>query len=109
MDQSVDELNAKLSVYREQLSQVEELLSGNPTNDQLLKIKADLVEVIAITIDLVRTLHALIYNSVAFILHRYIYIWLRILYSIPYILSLYFRLSLPLLSHTTTSLFLLYE
>ena len=54
MDQSVEELQAKLAVYREQLSQVEELLQGNPDNDQLLKIKGDLVEVIAITADLVR-------------------------------------------------------
>eukprot|EP00611_Tribonema_gayanum_P013393 TRINITY_DN242_c0_g1_i1.p2 TRINITY_DN242_c0_g1~~TRINITY_DN242_c0_g1_i1.p2 ORF type:complete len:336 (-),score=85.48 TRINITY_DN242_c0_g1_i1:35-1042(-) len=50
--ESADELRVKLAGYGEQLAQVEALLAGDPSNVQILKLKTDLEQVIALTQDL---------------------------------------------------------
>ncbi|XP_072029950.1 survival of motor neuron-related-splicing factor 30-like [Amphiura filiformis] len=50
-----DELAANLATYKLQFQQVEAALTTDPTNEELLKLKADLQEVIDLTTDL---LHA---------------------------------------------------
>lgn len=49
---SVQELAEKLSAHKEQLSQIEELLKQTPTDAELLKLKDDLTQVIALTQEL---------------------------------------------------------
>lgn len=50
-----DELRASLDTYKLQLQQVEAALTAEPTNEELLKLKQDLVEVIALTNELYNT------------------------------------------------------
>lgn len=47
-----EELRISLETYRLQLGQVEAALTAEPTNEELLKLKQDLVEVIALTNEL---------------------------------------------------------
>jgi hypothetical protein len=46
------ELAAKLAGYQQQLASIEELLAADPNNPQILKLKQDLHQVIALTEDL---------------------------------------------------------
>nr|CAG4643585.1 EOG090X0GY1 [Ilyocryptus agilis] len=48
-----DELKISLDTYKLQLQQVEAALTADETNEELLKLKADLVEVIALTNELI--------------------------------------------------------
>eukprot|EP01038_Epipyxis_sp_PR26KG_P014084 gene14084-18900_t len=50
--QNTEELTSKIAVYQQQLTQVEELLLLEPTNDQFLNLKQDLLTVISLTKDL---------------------------------------------------------
>ena len=52
--QSLDELVANLATYKEQLNDVDELLTSDPTNAEFLEVKSSLEEVIALTEDLVK-------------------------------------------------------
>ena len=49
-----DELILSLDTYKLQLQQVEAALTAEPTNEELLKLKQDLVEVIALTNELIK-------------------------------------------------------
>ena len=49
----VEELRTSLDTYKLQLQQVEAALTAEPTNEELLKLKTDLVEVIALTNELI--------------------------------------------------------
>eukprot|EP00227_Mantoniella_beaufortii_P017402 CAMPEP_0197577156 /NCGR_PEP_ID=MMETSP1326-20131121/1895_1 /TAXON_ID=1155430 /ORGANISM="Genus nov. species nov., Strain RCC2288" /LENGTH=82 /DNA_ID=CAMNT_0043140177 /DNA_START=31 /DNA_END=276 /DNA_ORIENTATION=+ len=53
--QSVEEMSANLTSYKEQLEQVEELLVGEPDNAEYLDVKESLAEVISLTEDLIAT------------------------------------------------------
>jgi len=48
-----DELKNNLDTYKLQLQQVEAALTAEPTNEELLKLKQDLLEVIALTNELI--------------------------------------------------------
>nr|CAG4650589.1 EOG090X0GY1 [Sida crystallina] len=48
-----DELRLNLDTYKLQLQQVEAALTADPTNEELLKLKQDLVEVISLTNELI--------------------------------------------------------
>lgn len=48
-----EELQTSLETYRLQLGQVEAALTAEPTNEELLKLKQDLVDVIALTNELI--------------------------------------------------------
>ena len=48
-----EELRISLDTYKLQLQQVEAALTAEPTNEELLKLKQDLVEVIALTNELI--------------------------------------------------------
>jgi survival of motor neuron-related-splicing factor 30 len=48
-----DELRLNLDTYKLQLQQVEAALTAEPTNEELLKLKQDLVEVISLTNELI--------------------------------------------------------
>lgn len=48
-----DELKLNLDTYKLQLQQVEAALTAEPTNEELLKLKQDLVEVISLTNELI--------------------------------------------------------
>ena len=55
MDQAdLEQLQAKLPEHKEQLAQIEELLKANPNDETLLKLHADLKQVIALTEDLTK-------------------------------------------------------
>ena len=51
--ESPEQLREKLATYNAQLSQVEQLLQADPQNAEFLKLKQDLLEVVALTNDLV--------------------------------------------------------
>lgn len=53
-DESAADLREKLNEYQQQLKDVEELLEGEPGNDEYLQIKNDLVDVIKLTDDLLK-------------------------------------------------------
>ena len=55
MSESADSLLERLNVYKEQLKQLEELSSGNEQNEDILKAKNDLIELIALTNGLYQT------------------------------------------------------
>ncbi|WAR15813.1 SPF30-like protein [Mya arenaria] len=48
-----DDLQANLSMYKLQLQQVDESLSSDPDNEDLKKLRTDLLEVIELTLDLI--------------------------------------------------------
>ena len=48
-----DELKKNLDTYKLQLQQVHAVLTAEPTNEELLKLKHDLLEVIALTNELI--------------------------------------------------------
>lgn len=50
---STEELTTKLNTYKEQLEQVETLIKTDPGNESFIKLRADLLEVVALTQDLV--------------------------------------------------------
>uniref|UniRef100_A0A0A9Z1N9 Survival of motor neuron-related-splicing factor 30 n=1 Tax=Lygus hesperus TaxID=30085 RepID=A0A0A9Z1N9_LYGHE len=50
----MEELDANLQNYKLQLQQVEAALTTNPDNEELLKLKSDLEEVITLTKDLIK-------------------------------------------------------
>ena len=50
-----EELRISLDMYKLQLQQVEAALTAEPTNEELLKLKQDLVEVITLTNELINT------------------------------------------------------
>jgi survival-of-motor-neuron-related-splicing factor 30 len=52
--ESIEQLNAKLVTYKEQLSQVDGLLSSDSTNASFIKLRTDLLEVVRLTEDLVK-------------------------------------------------------
>lgn len=54
----------KLSEYEDQLKEIELLLSDDPNNSDLLQLKKDLVDVISLTLDMVRSrwVHAFLVN-----------------------------------------------
>lgn len=54
-----DELVLSLDTYKLQLQQVEAALTTEPTNEELLKLKQDLVEVIALTNELIKGKHSI--------------------------------------------------
>ena len=51
------DLAEKLATYAEQLAQVEQLLQADPSNDQFLKLRTDLLEVTKLTEDLLKYKH----------------------------------------------------
>ena len=53
-EETAAELRDKLAEYRQQLNDVEELLAVESTNEEYLQIKSDLVDVIALTDDLLQ-------------------------------------------------------
>lgn len=53
-EETAAELREKLDEYRQQLKDVEELLAVEPTNEEYLQIKSDLVDVISLTDDLLK-------------------------------------------------------
>jgi len=52
-----DEMILSLDTYKLQLQQVEAALTTEPTSEELLKLKQDLVEVIALTNELIKGKH----------------------------------------------------
>ncbi|KAJ9577693.1 hypothetical protein L9F63_005773 [Diploptera punctata] len=50
-----EDLQGNLQNYKLQLQQVEAALTTDPTNEELLKLKVDLEEVIELTRDLIKT------------------------------------------------------
>jgi hypothetical protein len=53
-NESAEELVTKLNTYKEQLAQVQELIKTDPNNESFFKLRDDLLEVVALTQDLVR-------------------------------------------------------
>ena len=52
-NESAEELVTKLNTYKEQLAQVQELIKTDPNNESFFKLRDDLLEVVALTQDLV--------------------------------------------------------
>jgi survival-of-motor-neuron-related-splicing factor 30 len=52
--ESIEQLQAKLDTYKEQLSQVETLIAQDSTNGSFVKLRTDLLEVVRLTEDLVK-------------------------------------------------------